>query len=38
VVPPPIELIAIGSVVMLLILTAGLAYFRKMEETFADIV
>ncbi|MBP7461575.1 MAG: ABC transporter permease [Candidatus Delongbacteria bacterium] len=38
VVPPPIELIAIGSVVMLLILAAGLAYFRKMEETFADIV
>lgn len=34
----PIELLLIGTLVMLVILLAGLAYFRRMEETFADVV
>jgi lipopolysaccharide transport system permease protein len=34
----PYELLGIGIVSMIIILLIGLSYFRKMEDTFADIV
>ena len=37
-VAPPTILIAVSSVSMLIIFFAGLSYFRKKEEIFADIV
>ncbi len=35
---PPVQTVFISSVVAVLVLVSGLVYFRKMEETFADIV
>jgi lipopolysaccharide transport system permease protein len=37
-VPAPWTLLAIGTPVMLMILTFGLFYFRRMEKMFADVV
>jgi lipopolysaccharide transport system permease protein len=36
--PPPIRAVVISAVVTAFILLAGLAYFRRVERTFADVI
>jgi lipopolysaccharide transport system permease protein len=36
--PPPVGAIAISSIATLVILFTGLAYFRRVERTFADVI
>jgi lipopolysaccharide transport system permease protein len=35
---PPGPMLAVSVVAVIMILVGGLYYFRRMEETFADIV
>jgi lipopolysaccharide transport system permease protein len=36
--PPPVVPVAVSACVTLLVLVAGLAYFRRVERTFADVI
>lgn len=36
--PPPIEAIVVSTTMTIVVLVAGLAYFRRMERTFADVI
>jgi homopolymeric O-antigen transport system permease protein len=36
--PPPGTLLAVSVLISLVMLASGLLYFRRMEETFADVV
>ena len=35
---PPVEGIAVSAVVTVIVLLSGLAYFRRVERTFADVI
>ena len=36
--PPPVGVIAVSAVATLIVLALGLAYFRRVERTFADVI
>jgi lipopolysaccharide transport system permease protein len=36
--PPPIDALALSAVVTVALLFVGFAYFRRVEQTFADII
>jgi len=36
--PPPIGILAVSAVATVIILVLGLAYFRRVERTFADVI
>jgi lipopolysaccharide transport system permease protein len=36
--PPPVEAIAVSTVVTVAVLITGVAYFRRFERTFADVI
>ena len=36
--PPPVTAVAVSTVVTVVVLVLGLAYFRRVERTFADVI
>jgi lipopolysaccharide transport system permease protein len=36
--PPPVEAVVVSAVVTIVALVSGLAYFRRVERTFADVI
>ncbi len=36
--PPPVEAVVVSTVVTVVVLVTGLAYFRRVERTFADVI